>query len=200
MADLTTQNAKFGDSDNTLLLKAATALQELAGTGDAGGAVQYTPQTRTAAEQLQARTNIGGPIIKAGSGTTRSSTSFVTDSEFSVAVGAGETWKLDYKLFFLEGNGAGAKAQLDYTGMTVSEAMGYGSSFGSSTTPTVELVTDGTTPAPLFSASDDSYHTLDYTVTLTATVGGTVNFQWGCSAAVDVTLLSRSTVTATRVS
>lgn len=58
MAELQDQEAKFGDTDNTLLLKAATALQAVA-SGGAGDAVLYTAQTKTAAEQLIARKNLG---------------------------------------------------------------------------------------------------------------------------------------------
>jgi hypothetical protein len=130
---------------------------------------------------------------------TRASTSFVTDSDFAVPVAAGATWRLHYCLFFVEGAGAGAKAQLDYTGMTVSAALGFGSIAGSSSTSNADLILDGTSPATLLTTSDDSYHQLNYTITLTATVGGTVNLQWGCSAAFDVILNSRSSVIATRL-
>jgi hypothetical protein len=130
----------------------------------------------------------------------RASTSFVTDATFAVPVLAGETWELRYRLLFIEGNGAGAKAQLDFTGMTVSKALGFGILNGSSSSASGDLILDGTSPAPLFSTLDDSYHSVDYTVTLTATVGGTVNLQWGCSSASDVTLNANSSVVAQRIS
>jgi hypothetical protein len=128
----------------------------------------------------------------------RSSTSFVTDTDFAISVGAGEIWRLHYRLFWVEGAGAGAKAQLQFTG-TVSAALGFGSLSGSSTSSNAELALDGTTPAPLMTTTDDSYHQLDYVVTLTAATAGTVNLQWGCSAAFDVTLNSHSSVIATRI-
>ena len=173
--------------------------QDLAGSGVRFLRINADQSTTelTAAQMLAA---IGGPIIKAGSGTTRSSTSFATDSEFSVAVGAGETWKLDYKLFFLENNGAGAKAQLVFNGMTISGAMGLGYWTGAGTTFTAILAPDGTSPFEVVNQADDFYHIVDFTMTFTATVGGTVLLQWAASAAFNVTLLSHSTVTATRVS
>jgi hypothetical protein len=84
--------------------------------------------------------------------------------------------------------------------MTVSKALGFGILNGSSSSASGDLILDGTSPAPLFSTLDDSYHSVDYTVTLTATVGGTVNLQWGCSSASDVTLNANSSVVAQRIS
>lgn len=50
MADITEQDAKFGDSDNTLLLKIAKATQDVAG-GEAGDATAANQATQITAEQ-----------------------------------------------------------------------------------------------------------------------------------------------------
>ena len=185
-------------------------LLTISGTGSV--AMTESPSFTTPSLGAATATSINGNTIATGTAAllpgvakfksadlVRSSTSFVTDSNFAVPVAAGETWQLHYRLFFIEGNGAGSKAQLTFTGMTVSAALGFGSVVGSSTSATADLTLDGTDPAPLFSQLDDSYHAVDYIVTLTATVGGTVNLQWGCTAAFDVTLNSRSAVIATRL-
>lgn len=99
--DLLTGSVSGNDTDHDLLVKAAYALQELAGTGDAGGAVQYTPQTRTAAEQLQARTNIGAqssaatPAFFAKIASATPVTSDGTDHTYSTAGGYDQTEYLD---------------------------------------------------------------------------------------------------------
>jgi hypothetical protein len=186
-------------------------LLTISGTGSV--AMTTDPQFTTPKLGAATATSMNGNTIATGTAAllpgvgkfrsadlTRSSTSFVTDSDFAVAVAAGETWRLHYRLFFVEGNGAGAKAQLAFTGMTVSAALGFGSIAGSSSTANADLILDGTSPAALLTTTDDGYHQLDYIVTLTATVGGTVNLQWGCySAAFNVTLNSRSSVIATRL-
>lgn len=60
MVDLTTQNAKFGDTDNTLLLKIAAAIQGVATGGVADpNAVHYTADSPSGGEQTQARSNLG---------------------------------------------------------------------------------------------------------------------------------------------
>ena len=84
--------------------------------------------------------------------------------------------------------------------MTVSAALGFGSVAGSASSNNAELILDGTNPALLSNNNDDSYHQIDYVVTLTATAGGIVNLQWGCSAAFDVTLNANSSVVAQRLS
>jgi hypothetical protein len=185
-------------------------LLTISGTGSV--AMTTDPQFTTPSLGAATATSINGNTILSGTAAllpavgkfrsadlVRSSTSFVTDADFAVPVAAGQTWSLHYRLFFVEGNGAGAKAQLDFTGMTVSAALGFGSIAGSSTTASADLILDGTSPAGILGTTDDGYHQFDYTVTLTATVGGTVNLQWGCSAAFDVTLNSRSSVIATRL-
>ena len=186
--------------------------QVLSTSGTGSVAMTNSPEFVTPTLGVATATSINGNTIATGTAAllpgvakfksadlVRSSTSFVTDSDFAVPVAAGETWQLHYRLFFIEGNGAGSKAQLTFTGMSVSAALGFGGIVGSSTSATAELILDGTDPAPLFSHLDDSYHAVDYIVTLTATVGGTVNLQWGCTAAFDVTLSSRSAVIATRL-
>lgn len=77
MADITEQAAKFGDSDNTLLLKAASALQEL--TGGSGGAFAGLTDTQLRATPVP---------VTPGGGTARTLTSSAVTSNGTVTAGA----------------------------------------------------------------------------------------------------------------
>lgn len=108
MADITTQNAKFGDTDNTLLLKATTAMQAISAGGAFGSAaylsVGTTPGTVMAGNDARLLALYEGRIIKGR--TTALSISSATvgatltaDPSFTQAVVAGETWGIDLFLF-----------------------------------------------------------------------------------------------------
>ncbi len=178
-----------------------TITQNLAGSG-----VRYlrinadqTTDELTAAQMLAA---LGVVTKRNATDTTRTSTTPTTDADFTVTLGAGETWRLDYELLFLEANSpAGTVAQLAIPASTTA-AVGRGSQTSGSqlTELGISPMADGTTPFPLVGAgADDGFRTISFSCTITSSAGGTVALQWCASDAAGVTLVANSSVVATRL-
>ena len=131
----------------------------------------------------------------------RATVTLANDTAFAIAVGAGETWHIVYDLFVLEGNGAGIKCYLTWPASSEAEGAGIFFDENGAVAATALLVSDPTTqPAEvLIAGSAATWRHIHYTLVLTTTSAGTVNLQWACGAAFDVTMLKGSTVQATKL-